>query len=56
MYLQCTCGNNTFRITLDFVAECTKCGRSITICEAKPRQPAPPEPLPPKLPKYWFKI
>ncbi|MCD6494267.1 MAG: hypothetical protein J7K36_10860 [Archaeoglobaceae archaeon] len=57
MYIQCICGNNTFRITLDFIAECTKCGRKIAICDKNKRIPKPfPEPLPPKLPKYWFRI
>jgi len=56
MYLQCSCGNDTFKITTNLFAECAKCGARFTICETKPKPtPTPPEPLPPKLPRYWFK-
>ncbi|AEA47407.1 hypothetical protein [Archaeoglobus veneficus] len=58
MYLTCKkCGNDTFKITSDMRAECTKCGATYEICfKPSPKPPEPPEPLPPSKPGIiWFR-
>ncbi len=42
MYILCrVCGNDTFRITAELVAECTNCGAKMSLSLPKPRIPKP---------------
>jgi DNA-directed RNA polymerase subunit RPC12/RpoP len=60
MYFKCkNCGNEAFRITLDFKIECANCGEILELHVRRPERPRPepkPKPFSPdEVKPFWFK-